>query len=1122
MMQILGKVEIRVLDANTLEVLDVVEQDNVITSLFYNRWITTPYSSIATTIILSADTAPSYEDWSTIVKADTSGFIPSGVITPQLFPAVGAVPPYVQFMRRFNPPITTRNINTIALSDTSSTTTFSANVVMAYVKLLAPCTQTPSQILDVYYRVQAVSSGSYSYNFYNQNPGATLQALFTNNGPILTFPSNTGIVPTYGHVSIASNIAPTDMGAMFPNFSACNDIGDSGATISSIIENQYGNITRSWAYSISNGVGDIHGSISLCYAQISPSFAVDIRPVMTTVNIVAPNNSPIQPIFSHAASTLSSTTANPFLDSLPTTGTGVVNIDGTWETGHLPELYKINIVTGGTVGVATYQFAVRNHFGFLGSLYLSNAQSLPAAYNFTLSGITVAKPHTAGNFTADSGVGGYGTRINRYDDIHMLSHDSTGISKYNITDHSLVMFDNTTTPVLAATNIRQIAVKNSDGSIWIACANTGIYRINAAGDTITNFTTANGLPSNNCYALDIGRNNAIWALCGGGVVTSGDDGVTWTTYNSGTTPAFNSPILNADWSSVQYMKVDPTNINDRMLFVRNADCALNNTVGGIWWDRGTGVAVNHTGLTVAGNFAIPRRTPTGIDVSDNDGFWAAYNGGSINYKLTYGTSTTNSIGITCVMSPIFVRDINNTQDLLVSIEAVNAGSGIGGTLLQGGGGTSRFTTNLYNTSLVVVSTTTPPSPPTKVISNAAIASGLKAVYMGNGIIAGYNTNVYGQFGVIMSISGDGTPSGGPHEYLIWKKYGWDGANWVLNNAGAKTTHTTDQPIIHSLNTKFTNGATGTSFITGDYYTGSVNDGILKNNAMTMSGSQTTFVLPTQRLTNFDGVVRTYPWTTGLASWRKISASLTANIDGSLTNNIPYRSYRLSAGSKNRVFGDFSISGTFTANVNQYYNVGISTEYKTELNANIVTTNSTWSFLVTGNILQVVNSAGGNVVTAPAISGTIPWNISRVGNTLSFSTSGVVRYTTVDSSYSFLIRAVFNDTTTGTNAFTINPITIDSSGTGYYTGLGNSGTGTGVYNTKQLVATLSTAGDISLDGTPLTILNLTPATTPAAGTGVSLAREEGLLFFNSGDVGKTVSGSYTMCYQASTPTGVIPA
>ena len=110
--------------------------------------------------------------------------------------------------------------------------------------------------------------------------------------------------------------------------------------------------------------------------------------------------------------------------------------------------------------------------------------------------------------------------------------------------------------------------------------------------------------------------------------------------------------------------------------------------------------------------------------------------------------------------------------------------------------------------------------------------------------------------------------------------------------------------------------------------------------------------------------------------------------------------------------------------------------------------STWCFYLTGNNVYIRNSTNVAQATPPVIAGTTTWNITRVGNTITFYTAGVSRYVTTDSSHSFCIHARYYDTSVGTNAFTVNPITIDSSSTGYYTGLGNSTNGTGIYNTKQ--------------------------------------------------------------------------
>jgi hypothetical protein len=66
----------------------------------------------------------------------------------------------------------------------------------------------------------------------------------------------------------------------------------------------------------------------------------------------------------------------------------------------------------------------------------------------------------------------------------------------------------------------------------------------------------------------------------------------------------------------------------------------------------------------------------------------------------------------------------------------------------------------------------------------------------------------------------------------WENYGWNGS-WVKDNAGAKTTHATDQALAQGLQIKWNNGNTPPSFYAGDFYTQGILNGTWKDNATTI-------------------------------------------------------------------------------------------------------------------------------------------------------------------------------------------------------------------------------------------------------------------------------------------------
>ncbi len=1110
MLKFIGIVVTRLLDKNTLELIEEREQRNVITRYFYNKWLSAgDGSSILTDLYVSTSNQPAVEDWPDIPNCITDGFVPAGVTSPRLYQAAGVDPAYVQVMRRFNPGGTQRSINTILLAGTSAAGTFTTAAALCYVKLAVPCIQTTSQILDVYYRVQVINDAENSYNYYAPSAHYSLKSLLggTPVGPQYGLPNALQMIPIFSHVGPQSNEVPTIDGALFPVTSLDLSIG-THATATESSQTYYGVRKIDWSYSTAQGVGDLIGALSINKMM----YANACNPCYATLNIDAPTGSKIQPIFSHVASTKTSTSANPFLDSLPSIGSGVVNFTGTWEP-NLPEMYRVDIVADGNVGEATYKFSKRNHFGFIGATYTSQIVAIPGAFNIKASSFADFKKNHSANDDDCNDANGYGTRIERYDDTHYITYDQTGVARYNLVNNSIEIWDADSTPALVATNIRQVAVNPADGSIWIACGATGVYKISADGQTITNFTTADGIPSNQVWGIDVGRAGTIWAVCTGAAISY--NGTTWTVYDAGTTPAFSSTIFTNDWASIHYIRVDPAHVDDRMAIVRYSECVLNTSVHFIWWSRATGTCVNATGFSNSNPvYNYFRRNPCLFNVSDNDGLWMMVGNSSHVYKCVYGTSTKTDFSVptgpgSIFSSVMFVRDQADTQDLVLVLSEAS----------------TRFTCLFDQAGTVIYSTTPPTTTAAGTYNNY-----YSGVYLGHGVVVFMGSSVsFGPHGVVcqaMTIVGNGSCTASSLNYLLWDNYGWNGTAWELGNANAKLTHTDEQPMLHGLNVKFTDG-TGTSFVAGDYYTGSVNDGVLKNNAMTLSGSYKFCTLPTKKLTAFDGPIRAYPWTTGVVQWRKVNSAITINVNNSLTNNIPYRSYGMSAGSKNRVFGDFSISGTLTAIAsNQAYSIGVKTNNLSEIPSVRTTETNNYGINVTSNTNNAIQvMAGSSVVYQGTVVPTngMTWNISRVGTTLTISLNGVVRYTNTTTTHSYIVNARFLDTSNGTAPITIPPVTIDSSSPGYFVGLGDSVAGTGIYDAKQYYSEILNASDIQIDGVPLVILNQSnqSAATPPVEGGASLAIEEGLLLFHANDVGKTVTGEYFIHYAVQTPCNIPP-
>jgi hypothetical protein len=169
----------------------------------------------------------------------------------------------------------------------------------------------------------------------------------------------------------------------------------------------------------------------------------------------------------------------------------------------------------------------------------------------------------------------------------------------------------------------------------------------------------------------------------------------------------------------------------------------------------------------------------------------------------------------------------------------------------------------------------------------------------------------------------------------------------------------------------------------------------------------------------------------------------------------------------------------------------------------------------GNVFRpYINGTVAGTTTTITTPGTT-WEIRRVGSTITFYVGGVLKHTLADvGAYSYMIRAMYSQSDTTANSLslvTIPPITVVSSGTGYYVQFGSSVNLTGVYDPTFLAVDTSTTALptllVSLNGVPVTAKYAdTPTIVPNAGE-VSMFSNDGVLLFNSSDVGKTVTGKY---------------
>lgn len=592
-MKITGSVEIRKVDSVTGEVLEVIKQDNLIPAasllgvLDWNgshRYFGDRRISIST-----STTIPSISN-STLTNIIATGYIPTGVTSPTWNPAID--PPYGQIQNRIDFTGTSRVFNSVGLTGLSSSNN-QGNVssqAFAYLKLDTPCTQGAAEFLDIFYRIQFTNSGG-GQGFLGNNARYDFgERLFTApsgfNFTIGDFGMSAGFVSPF-NLNLAYDGLFANSGSLLYFFRVQTS---SGWTSGSAVNSHY-----KWKYVASHNRDTFVGTI---YNTILQGTGIQAMKAYTASKIDYPQE-PFQTGFWH-----SSTAPTPFFDaSHAGTSNGIPTLAGTW-TGRLPELFKLVITATGAVGVATYRFSVRKHLGFNGSNYTDLVVGTPFRNPFT-----PAHPRHHGWRKENND-------LLRWSNTQIVQYDDTGVTLLDIFDGTFTTWDSLSTPVLSATQIRQVAVDPANNLIYVACRNNGLYIINTSLNTVT-------LRLNSpCYGVDVGRNGRTFAIINGGLYSSSN----WATPE---TFSFTG-ISDGNWSRVFFLKADPENLNDQIAIVADNAGGTNRRI--VWWQ-----ALNSTAVLGFEGTQI-KRYPASLDVSDTGSFWAAQAS-----RFTYGTTTRTAL-----------------------------------------------------------------------------------------------------------------------------------------------------------------------------------------------------------------------------------------------------------------------------------------------------------------------------------------------------------------------------------------------------------------------------------------------------------------------------------------------
>ena len=513
-----------------------------------------------------------------------------GVLSPsgpdvQVIDKTISTPPYVQFLSRVDPGASVRTINIVGISYPQSA--ISNASIATYVNLGTPCIQSTTEVLDIYYRIQIVEesdpnaiptpadadvllAGAAAGTNISNGAGtwpAAYPDLIKSTYPATLMPTWTTAIPgpSLANYFALTKYTETDANAKWGNYS-----------VSSFNWMRYGLQRSVMSLAIGDYVGGIAGSFLVGNAG-SPGAGYVMAPATTK------GFSPIQPIHNHNKNAL-----GPFLDvSYLATGSGGLAFDSAnWSNADFPELYRFDILQTGDVGASYYTMRKRCITGFNSNTYQSTGMNALLLADSSTQQAYEARPHHPRLTMRGSGGGQdsiYARNV-KYNDTSMVTWDSTGVTIVDIKNNTTYDFDAASTPALNVTAVCQVAV-DSSGNLWVADRSSGLYKITdpTGSPSIYHYTVAtDSVPSDtNCYGVDVGYNDNVWAMFEGGLSNSSDGGTSWTNYNTGSSPAFSyTGITDGNWSTVQFLKVQKDSPDFRMGIMRSTAYNIGNVV---WW-----------------------------------------------------------------------------------------------------------------------------------------------------------------------------------------------------------------------------------------------------------------------------------------------------------------------------------------------------------------------------------------------------------------------------------------------------------------------------------------------------------------------------------------------------------
>jgi hypothetical protein len=815
-MKLSGHLTLEIINELTGEVVNKIEQDNIITDLAYSDTNLTNFCYwSARNIFISTETATPVRSKTTI---QCSGIAYQGSGQPLTQAFHNASPPYFVITQRLDSVVTARTFQTVGLTTSSGGQVININVPPhAYLLLNTPCTQEANQIVNLTYRVtvqDTVLSGTSTIKYprwindicysmvYNQGiqDYSTYLYNMVANAPLPQY--------NWRFLYIANLLTRMTMEQTGGNGNRADatSVG-SGQNTNFYRYKQYWDFYRSNLAGKNKANGRIINGMLSGYNISLKTGAVEPDPGFTRSahsSMQLETTSNLQSAFAYS-STPPIDRGPMFLPDNNPAGTGLISFSEDPWTGVWPTIYRIKITTSGNVGTAKYVLGVKQFTGFESDSNFTYAATGKSFHPYICA---VIEPY----------VGCHGWQqtmpILAYNDVLTVQADNTGISIINQFTGQHYDLDATTTPALPITNFRQMAFDEPNDLIYVACASTGLWKIDISNLASIVVTNEIATPA---YAVDVSAAGVVYTFLNMATTV-----LTLTSSASSyvTDLGFAGTALTT--SNRLYIYVNKLHADTRVAVVIRNGSPTSGLRSAIiyWWSLAAGdTSAYTTNIPYCGESQC---SFAWCNNSDN----RLWSGGGDLFSFGSATMINSAIGKTTgsIVSSMPAYDTNafklldGTQLISSNIINMNVAQDIWGNFIS-----FNNLGILYNPSTGTTFTS---------YNNTGNNTNQpKRVVMPNGIllcdIATYFLSTNGMSNALSS----------------WMWYKWDGTNWIkavnynpdtntftdTTSTDTKTTTTGYLPLLDGINVRFENGATGTSFLVNEVYDQYVCKGILKTN-----------------------------------------------------------------------------------------------------------------------------------------------------------------------------------------------------------------------------------------------------------------------------------------------------